>query len=259
MTFFFSFCTGSNSDARSTKLQRRHTIMVCESPDAKLTLQELPPLEEEEEPSPEEQMPRLSCGSDSTLSGLPDHTMYNGNVLLRGGGVSRHQSPLYRSEHRRSLTSGLTAIPEVEDNTDTGIASDSSCAANRRHSMPSYAARELGRGSKKGAKKSVVSKCKENCSGELGGGLQSTCDISNTQKQSGSLSHWTHSHLLSMDSDGCTRTDDVGHDEDLAHLNASEMLHVSWKTACPRSATNSTASCHDCRPVPVSTAHSLIC
>lgn len=41
----------------------------------------------------------------------------------------------------------------------------------------------------------------------------------------------------------------------LSQLNASELMHVSWKTECPRkSHSQSTAPCEDCRPVPVSTS-----
>lgn len=138
---------GGHDAHHGTKLQRRHTIMVCESPtECKLSLQELPPLEEVEEPSPsEEQTPRLQRGSDSPLSGLPDHTLHNGHTLLRGGaggntssgGATRHQGALYRSEHRRSLTMGLTAIPEVEDASDSaGGNAESVPVPNRRHSLP---------------------------------------------------------------------------------------------------------------------------
>ncbi|KAL8570461.1 hypothetical protein ACOMHN_034496 [Nucella lapillus] len=108
---------GSGHEGRGPRLQRRHTITICESPiEGKLAaLQELPPVEEEEEPSPtEDQTPRFHYGADSLLSGLPDHTLHNGNNLLRGGAGR----PMYRSEHRRSLTTGLTAIPEDEDATD---------------------------------------------------------------------------------------------------------------------------------------------
>lgn len=38
----------------------------------------------------------------------------------------------------------------------------------------------------------------------------------------------------------------------LSELNASELMHVSWKTACTR-LSNCGGTCPDCRPVPVST------
>ncbi|XP_064599445.1 protein spire homolog 1-like [Liolophura sinensis] len=47
---------------------------------------------------------------------------------------------------------------------------------------------------------------------------------------------------------------DHAHDKtanNLSQLNASELMHVSWKTECPRkSHSQSTAPCEDCRPVP---------
>ncbi|XP_050399142.1 protein spire homolog 1 isoform X2 [Patella vulgata] len=37
---------------------------------------------------------------------------------------------------------------------------------------------------------------------------------------------------------------------DISQLNATELMHVSWKSACCRTSTNSSAPCPDCRPVP---------
>ena len=38
----------------------------------------------------------------------------------------------------------------------------------------------------------------------------------------------------------------------LSKLNVTDMLHVSWKSDCPRKETNNSSPCSDCRPIPVS-------
>lgn len=256
----------SSHDSRSTKLQRRHTIMVCESPtDSKLAMQELPPLEEEEEPSPsEEQTPRLQRGSDSLLSGLPDHTLHNGHSLLRGGGAARHQGALYRSEHRRSLTSGLTAIPEDEDAADSGAGgagggrSDGGSVPSRRHSMPAaphgvggYSQWGVGVGDARWAGGG-------HCGGVGGGGGGRALAHSSSDSDSRRGRHPPSQFQPPSSGDAAVKSGAYGKGgqkgQDLALLTASEMMHVSWKTACQRGATNSASACQDCRPVPVSTA-----
>ncbi|XP_025114708.1 protein spire homolog 1-like isoform X4 [Pomacea canaliculata] len=251
---------GNGLDGRNTRLQRRHTIMVCESPtDPKLPHKELPPLEEVEEPSPsEEQTPRLQRGSDSTLSGLPDHTMHNGLVLLRG---SRHQGALYKTEHRRSLTTGLTAIPEDEDNADSGVSCDptSPGVASRRHSMPSnFCSGFPSRGGSSGGGSGFDGSVKRV------GGVGSDCMVAekvslerrfHNHNSGGSRLHHKHlSYTLAADK-SLEEEEEEGEgtssETDLALLTASEMMHVSWKTQCQRSATNSSAPCQDCRPVPM--------
>ncbi|XP_076449610.1 protein spire homolog 1-like isoform X2 [Babylonia areolata] len=266
---------GPATDVRSTKLQRRHTIMVCESPTDGRSLQELPPLEEEEEPSPsEEQTPRLQLGSDSPLSGLPDHTLHNGHVKLRHGGTSRHQGALHRMEHhRRSLTSALTAIPEDED---TGDGSPGGCDSsvpplpNRRHSMPAAPRPHAVGGAS-------LAPCGADGSGRpgvggrrVGGGGGGGCDSRGGGGGGGGCTeaanprperHRPRDRCSSnIDSPCPISAGDVGAEikqevagdtlPDLPLLSASEMMHVSWKTECQRHATNSASPCQDCRPIP---------
>ena len=38
----------------------------------------------------------------------------------------------------------------------------------------------------------------------------------------------------------------------LSQLNVTDLLHVSWKSDCPRKDTNNSSPCSDCRPIPVS-------
>ncbi|CAL1530263.1 unnamed protein product [Lymnaea stagnalis] len=109
------------SGGRPNRLQRRHTIMVCESPmDGKVQLQELPPLEEEEEPSPVRENhfsnQFTSLGGPGLLprTSYSEHDLSNQVTLRHPLGHARRSS----LEHRRSLTSlptGLSAIPEMED------------------------------------------------------------------------------------------------------------------------------------------------
>jgi hypothetical protein len=297
-----------------TKLQRRHTIMVCESPtDGKLPVQELPPLEEVEEPSPsEEQIPRLQRGSNSPLSGLPDHTLHNGHTMLRaqpsgragiagsGGGAStagRHQGALYRSEHRRSLTMGLSAIPEVEDVSADGGGGggggESAPPPNRRHSLPAAPAShsvgvsvrsKLGQGGVTSRSSSAGGGGVGRSTGGGGGGSGGGVNVQPVRAHSDTdNSH--HAHRAPRRGGGgsgggggsdvssnkgpamnsavarppCNQGDGAANDpmtshQDLALLTASEMMHVSWKTSCQRSAAaHSGLPCQDCRPVPVST------
>ncbi|PVD21244.1 hypothetical protein C0Q70_19415 [Pomacea canaliculata] len=229
---------GNGLDGRNTRLQRRHTIMVCESPtDPKLPHKELPPLEEVEEPSPsEEQTPRLQRGSDSTLSGLPDHTMHNGLVLLRG---SRHQGALYKTEHRRSLTTGLTAIPEDEDNADSGVSCDptSPGVASRRHSMPSnFCSGFPSRGGSSGGGSGFDGSVKRV------GGVGSDCMVAekvslerrfHNHNSGGSRLHHKHlSYTLAADK-SLEEEEEEGEgtssETDLALLTASEMMHKRWQ------------------------------
>ncbi|KAL8610320.1 hypothetical protein ACOMHN_041134 [Nucella lapillus] len=275
---------GGSPDARSTKLQRRHTIMVCESPtDSKhlALLQELPPLEEEEEPSPSEE-PRLQVGSDSPLSGLADHTLHNGHVLLRSGGATpRHQGAggHHRGEHhRRSLTSSLTAIPEDEDSGDGGIGGgnsgggsggvcdygSSSLIPNRRHSMP--AAPHLhsypGVGGGGGGSHIPLVRSggggggmgKEGGRGVRGGG-RNPAELSAPRAERHNRSSRDRCGSNTAPAARPVSAGDVGVKVSEGHemptlLSASEMMHVSWKTQCQRRATNSASPCKDCRPVP---------
>ncbi|XP_070203043.1 protein spire homolog 1-like [Littorina saxatilis] len=272
----------SSHEPRNTKLQRRHTIMVCESPtDTKLALQELPPLEEEEEPSPSEEQPTLHYGSDSPLSGLPDHTLHNGHTKLRSactGTATRHQGALYRSEHRRSLTMGLTAIPEDEDATDSAgmaVGGGRDRGPSRRHSMP---AAPHGVGALLGGRDLVGSGVGDVrsrgqggggglcCGGGSGGGSAAHISRSSTDheqhlqgkkgdRKGGSLDrrNVTTPKLGPPSGGDAGVSKGEGQEEkgaDLALLTASEMMHVSWKTACQRSHPNSASPCQDCRPVP---------
>ncbi|CAG5128874.1 unnamed protein product, partial [Candidula unifasciata] len=113
-----------SSSHRPTKLQRRHTIMVCDSSmDGKLVPPELPPLEEEEEPSPVRESHLFSSDSASrqahglsvlSRTSFSDLDLSNQVILRYPPGHPRR----YSLEHRRSLTSlntGLCAIPEMED------------------------------------------------------------------------------------------------------------------------------------------------
>lgn len=237
--------------------------MVCESPtDGKLAMQELPPLEEEEEPSPsEEQTPRLHRGSDSPLSGLPDHTLHNGHMMLRGGGAVRHQGALYRSEHRRSLTSGLTAIPEDEDAADSAGGCDSGSVPSRRHSMP---AAPHGHGVGGFVHGGVgVGDVRCGGGGHCGGGaLSHSFSDREKHKHGGTWAPNVSQSQPPSSGDAAVKSsrDRKGGDksQELALLTASEMMHVSWKTACQRDATNSASPCQDCRPIPVSTAYQPI-
>lgn len=98
--------------------------MVCDSSlDGKVASQELPPLEEEEEPSPVRENHHISHQSLSKhaqgLAMLP-RTSYSDNDLSIQVTLRNPQGLPRRSslEHRRSLTSltsGLCAIPEIED------------------------------------------------------------------------------------------------------------------------------------------------
>ncbi|KAH9503454.1 hypothetical protein Btru_067986 [Bulinus truncatus] len=110
-----------NSGSRPSRLQRRHTIMVCDSSmDGKVQSQELPPLTEEEEPSPVRENPfshQFSpLGGGTNLlhrTSLSEHDLSN-HISLRNNQL-RSRAAL---EHRRSLTSlptGLTSIPEMDD------------------------------------------------------------------------------------------------------------------------------------------------
>ncbi|XP_059163551.1 protein spire homolog 1-like [Physella acuta] len=97
-----------SSNARPNRLQRRHTIMVCESAlEGKVSLQELPPLEEEEEPSP---VRESHFSHDFSLHGQLTRTCVSEHDL-----TSQRNSRKSSLEHRRSLTSlptGLSVIPE---------------------------------------------------------------------------------------------------------------------------------------------------
>ncbi|XP_055890447.1 uncharacterized protein LOC106052037 isoform X3 [Biomphalaria glabrata] len=111
------------SGSRPTRLQRRHTIMVCDSSmDGKVQSQELPPLTEEEEPSPVRENPLshqfspLGVAGGATLlhrTSFSEHDLSN-QITLR----NPHLRARTVLEHRRSLTSiptGLTSIPEMDD------------------------------------------------------------------------------------------------------------------------------------------------
>ena len=43
----------------------------------------------------------------------------------------------------------------------------------------------------------------------------------------------------------------------LSQLNVTDLLHVSWKSDCPRKDTNNSSPCSDCRPIPVSITNPL--
>lgn len=98
--------------------------MVCDSSmDGKVAPQELPPLEEEEEPSPVRESHHFSSDSGSrqahglavlSRTSFSDNDLPNQVTLRYPQGHPRR----YSLEHRRSLTSmntGLCAIPEMED------------------------------------------------------------------------------------------------------------------------------------------------
>ena len=201
-------------------------------------------------------MPRLQRGSNSPLSGLPDHTLHNGHTMLRSGGASRHQGALYRSEHRRSLTSGLTAIPEDEDAADSGGGSDGGPVANRRHSMPAApqahgvggrVPRGVGVGDQAGAGGGFSS---------AGVGSHSHASTDLEKHRDRCSSNVARQQLPPSSHTTRTPTAGAGGEEHaLPLLSAAEMMHVSWKTPCQRTSTNSASPCQDCRPVPVSTAH----
>lgn len=49
-----------------------------------------------------------------------------------------------------------------------------------------------------------------------------------------------------------SRSSELKESDQISELNATTLLHVSWKTTCSRSDTNHPAHCRDCRPIPVS-------
>ncbi|XP_046359819.2 protein spire homolog 1-like isoform X3 [Haliotis rufescens] len=158
---------------RVCKLQRRHTIMVCESPtEGKVIQKELPPLEEDPERELEEEVEFLSQNSSSHYTSPPSYCAGNIRRQMIAHQTSQNNSRQMaseRTEHRKSSAGSLSAIPEVDDNCTDHDVSDSVC------------------------------------------------------------------------------------DVDLSELNASELLHVNWKTACTRDgASNGHSHCQDCRPKPFS-------
>ncbi|GFN95296.1 protein spire [Plakobranchus ocellatus] len=129
----------SQQQARPSRLQRRHTITICEAPlDHQVALKELPVLQEEEEEQPSPVRDSHSGGGSSSSSsslsqlrpGVLPRASHSDNDLQSHASsmtstmtINLRQAPsLVRRasfEHRRSLTSqtstGLTAIPEQED------------------------------------------------------------------------------------------------------------------------------------------------
>lgn len=109
-----------SESSRSRQLQRRHTITVCESPTENTKVaQDLPPLEEEDEPSPVREShflsPNIQPRHPSLARAASDNDLLANVTLRHHQGVSGRRSSL---DHRRSITSiptGLTAIPELDD------------------------------------------------------------------------------------------------------------------------------------------------
>ncbi|XP_041375454.1 protein spire homolog 1-like isoform X2 [Gigantopelta aegis] len=162
---------------RVCKLQRRHTIMVCESPTdgSKVVQNELPPLTEDPERESEEEA-ELESQSQGACARLSSHvcsaeSLRQHNHSLQASQNNCWHSAGLRSERKSSIVS-LSAIPEVDDSpTDS--------------------------------------------------------------------------------SEGHECVSDTNGDVSISQLSASELMHVSWKTACQRSSGScSASSCQDCRPKP---------
>ncbi|XP_046576310.1 uncharacterized protein LOC124284249 isoform X3 [Haliotis rubra] len=114
---------------RVCKLQRRHTIMVCESPtEGKVIQKELPPLTEDPERELEEEVEFQNSSSHYTSP--PSYCAGNIRRQMIAHQTSQNNSRQMaseRTEHRKSSAGSLSAIPEVDDSCTDHDVSDSVC------------------------------------------------------------------------------------------------------------------------------------
>lgn len=213
-TFILLVLKDADAEKRSCKLKRRHTIMGCESPaDDKVLV--LPTLQEQ---------PDASHQQHDSLA-----AMQSEKIPARRHGVcakSKH-SKMHGNISKRRLSSPEMPVCPHGGNLVPHKSHVKACAVHSPHSPCSHQT----------IPNSIAPHSNSKNSTGLSAIPEDVPDSSPSREASCSLE---------------LKESDQADNLRISELNATTLLHVSWKSPCSRSDTNHPAQCRDCRPIPVS-------